>query len=74
MNTNQKNTDRVCITYRELSIEEKSLVLEIKASGAMLLDLFDTIGDDGAINLAKIKIEEAIMWAVKYTIRDRKVK
>lgn len=56
--------------YRVLSDDEKKLVTAIKDTGLDFLNLIDTVGDDIRRNprelaLARTKIEEAVMWAVK---------
>jgi hypothetical protein len=66
-----KNKKKLCKVYRELTSEERKLVNDIKDKAAEMLDLFDYIGSEGTIELAKNKLEEAVMWAVKYVVRDR---
>ena len=64
--------------YRELSDEEKSLMENIKVKAAELYDLMDSVirsedtdtSEGPAVNgrevaLAKTKLEESVMWAVK---------
>lgn len=51
--------------YRVLSEEEKSQMLAIKDMGAQFVDYCDGIGQSRELSLAKTKIEEAVMWAVK---------
>ena len=65
------NTEKLCKVYRELSTSERKLVDDIKNQAASMLDLFDEIGSDGRIETAKTRLEEAVMWAVKYVVRDR---
>lgn len=52
--------------YRELSTYEKSLVRDIKEHAERLYVLFNaTMQGRREIALAKTKLEEAVMWAVK---------
>jgi hypothetical protein len=51
--------------YRVLSEEEKSQMLAIKDMGAQFVGYCDDIGQSRELSLAKTKIEEAVMWAVK---------
>ena len=56
--------------YRVLSEAEKALMVHIKDQGQILLDLLGEINLHAAnsgreISIAKTKLEEAVMWAVK---------
>ena len=51
--------------YRILSDDEKAQMVAIKDHGAAFLLLCDKIGGSRELSLAKTKIEEAVMWAVK---------
>lgn len=51
--------------YRVLSEEEKSQMTQIKDKGLEFLTLLESIPSSREISLAKTKIEEAVMWAVK---------
>lgn len=51
--------------YRVLSEEEKAHMLMIKDCGAGFLLLIDKLGSKREYSIAKTKIEEAVMWAVK---------
>lgn len=51
--------------YRVLSDSEKALMQEVKDIGLKLHDVIDRIGQNREVSLAKTKIEEAVMWAVK---------
>ena len=52
--------------YRVLSDEEKETMLWIKNQGLMMLDYIDSHVPKGReASLAKTKVEEAVMWAVK---------
>lgn len=56
--------------YRELSSVETCAINDIKTAGEQLWlsvdKLGDMHGDARELAIAKTKIEEAIMWAVKY--------
>jgi phosphoribosylaminoimidazole-succinocarboxamide synthase len=52
-------------TYRELSGTQKRQIEEVKAMARHLYGLLAGIGDTREISLAKTKVEEAVMWAVK---------
>lgn len=55
--------------YRVLSDEEKAAMQAIKDEGLKLHDLIEGIGNSRELSLAKTKIEEAVMWAVKHITR-----
>ena len=52
--------------YRVLSDEEKAQMQAIKDEGLKFHDLIAGIGQSREISLAKTKVEEAVMWAVKH--------
>ena len=52
--------------YRVLSDDEKTQMQEIKDLGLELHDALDGIGSSREISLAKTKVEESVMWAVKH--------
>lgn len=51
--------------YRVLSDAEKAQMVAVKDKGAEFLQLIDSLGASRETSLAKTKIEEAVMWAVK---------
>lgn len=60
--------------YRVLSDLEKAQMKEIKDAGLSFLQQLDEIAAFGSggsreLSLAKTKIEEAVMWAVKHITR-----
>ena len=59
--------------YRVLSDEEKALMQKIKDEGLEFWNLLDqmeqTRGKSREIAIAKTKIEESVMWAVKELTR-----
>lgn len=52
--------------YRVLSDAEKANMSAIKDKGLEFHDLVSGMGNSREIALAKTKIEEAVMWAVKH--------
>ncbi|RAK51184.1 Acb2/Tad1 domain-containing protein [Phenylobacterium soli] len=52
--------------YRVLSDAEKAQMQAIKDEGLKFHDLVEDIGASRELSLAKTKIEEAVMWAVKH--------
>lgn len=52
--------------YRVLSDEEKQRMQSIKDLGLAFFELCDATGASRELSLAKTKIEEAVMWAVKH--------
>lgn len=52
--------------YRELSDEEKSKIAAIKDVYTSLWDLIDACGASRELSIAKTKLEESCMWAVKH--------
>ena len=52
--------------YRALSEAEKANMQTIKDMGLAYHDFVDGLGKSREISLAKTKIEEAVMWAVKH--------
>lgn len=55
--------------YRVLTDEEKAQMQAIKDEGLKFHDLAEGIGQSRELSLAKTKIEEAVMWAVKHITR-----
>lgn len=51
--------------YRELTEAEKGQIASIKHSGEEMIRFIDGIKSAREFALAKTKIEEAVMWAVK---------
>jgi len=52
--------------YRVLSDTEKAQMRDIKDAGLAFHDLVGSVGQSRELSLAKTKIEEAVMWAVKH--------
>ena len=52
--------------YRVLSDAEKAQMQALKDKGLELHSLIDSIGQSRELSLAKTKVEEAVMWAVKH--------
>ncbi len=55
--------------YRILTDAEKANMQAIKDYGLGFHDLLGEIGDSRELALAKTKVEEAVMWAVKHITR-----
>ncbi len=55
--------------YRVLTPEEKTAMQALKDKGLEFHDLVEGIGQSRELSLAKTKIEEAVMWAVKHITR-----
>lgn len=52
--------------YRVLSDDEKETMKLFKDHGAAYVSLVDTTGQSRELSLAKTKMEEAVIWAVKH--------
>lgn len=52
--------------YRVLSDEERAQMQMIKDLGLKFHSYVETVGASRELSLAKTKIEEAVMWAVKH--------
>ncbi len=52
--------------YRVLSDAEKTQMGMVKDAGLMFHDMLTGLGNSRELSLAKTKIEEAVMWAVKH--------
>lgn len=55
--------------YRVLSDDEKLQMQQIKDEGLSFYQLIESIGESRELSIAKTKIEEAVMWAVKHITR-----
>lgn len=55
--------------YRVLSDLEKAQMKEIKDKGLEFVEFCDMLGASRELSIAKTKIEEAVMWAVKHITR-----
>lgn len=51
--------------YPEISNRQKRLIAKVKDIGLELMDTFDESRPSRELSIAKTKVEEAIMWAVK---------
>lgn len=52
--------------YRELTVAEKRQMKAIKDQGLEFAIFCDALGSTRELSLAKTKMEEAVMWAVKH--------
>ncbi len=55
--------------YRVLSDEEKAQMQSIRDVGLHFHSLVGSIGESRELSIAKTKIEEAVMWAVKHVTK-----
>jgi hypothetical protein len=55
--------------YKVLSDAEKAAMLKIKDDALALHEYFATLGTSRELSIARTKIEEAVMWAVKHVTR-----
>lgn len=55
--------------YRVLDEDEKRLMVVIKDMGLEFIQKCDEIGSSRELSIAKTKMEEAVMWAVKHVTR-----
>lgn len=55
--------------YRVLSDDEKARMMAVKDLGENFLDLIGSLGQSRELSIARTKIEEAVMWAVKHVTR-----
>jgi hypothetical protein len=55
--------------YKVLSDEEKQQMTQLKDWGLAFHEVVDKMGQSRELSLAKTKIEEAVMWAVKHVTR-----
>lgn len=52
--------------YRQLGEEEKERVAALKDREERMLDLLAECGQSRELSIARTKVEEAVMWAVKH--------
>lgn len=52
--------------YRVLNDDEKRAMVNIKDAGVGFVAMCDAIGSSRELSVAKTKMEEAVMWAVKH--------
>lgn len=55
--------------YRVLSDEEKGTMQAIKDTGLQFHTLLEAVGNSRELSIAKTKLEEAVMWAVKHVTK-----
>jgi len=55
--------------YRQLNHIEQGVLTELKQQAAVLYALIDGCGHDRELSLAKTRLEECVMWAVKSITR-----
>lgn len=52
--------------YKVLSDAEKANMLQVKDMGLAMHEFLGSLGNSRELSLAKTKVEEAVMWAVKH--------
>jgi hypothetical protein len=52
--------------YRALTDKEKHQMMMVKDAGLNFHNFLGVVGESRELSLAKTKIEEAVMWAVKH--------
>lgn len=52
--------------YRVLTDDEKQKMQAVKDTGLAFHELIASLGNSREVSLAKTKVEEAVMWAVKH--------
>jgi hypothetical protein len=52
--------------YRVLTDKEKAAMKKVKDMGLDFHDVFTLLGNSRELSIAKTKLEEAVMWAVKH--------
>ena len=52
--------------YRVLTSDEKRQMKALKDVGLEFVEMCDVLGNSRELSLAKTKMEEAVMWAVKH--------
>ena len=55
--------------YRVLTDEERAQMQNIKDAGLEFWKMLGQIGESRELSVAKTKIEEAVMWAVKHVTK-----
>jgi hypothetical protein len=55
--------------YRVLSDIEKAAIQKLKDDGLAFHEYVESLGQSRELSIAKTKIEEAVMWAVKHITR-----
>lgn len=55
--------------YRVLTDHEKQQMKAVKDHGLCLIELIDDLGVSRELSIAKTRVEEAVMWAVKHITR-----
>lgn len=63
--------DYVGLTYRALSQAERDMLQEIKERGQAFIAFLDGLGESNATEIARVRAEEAVMWAVKHVTGRR---
>ena len=65
MSDERQHTNVMRHQYRALTEDQKADMEAVKDAGLALHSLLDQLGSSREFALAKTKVEEAVMWAVK---------
>lgn len=57
------------VEERAPTIVEQAMIEQIKTDAASLWDVFDALGSNRELSLAKTKLQEAVMWALQGATR-----
>lgn len=52
--------------YKELSAQEVGRIAAVKEHGTHMYRYLDTLGNSRELSIAKTRLEESVMWAVKH--------
>ena len=55
--------------YRVLTDQEKADMQALKDQGLLMFQQIGALGESRELSIAKTKVEEAVMWAVKHITR-----
>jgi hypothetical protein len=55
--------------YRVLTDQEKTDMQALKDQGLIMFQQIGALGESRELSIAKTKVEEAVMWAVKHITR-----
>jgi hypothetical protein len=63
--------DFVGLKYRALSSVERESLQEIKERGQAFIEFLAGLGQSESLDIARIRAEEAVMWAVKHITSEK---
>ena len=62
----ESNPDVMRMEYRPLTADQSAQILAVKGNAASLYGFLGTLGQSRELSLAKTKLEESVMWAIKH--------